>query len=55
MLCFLRAVFEINYISNIFFKDPINAIKISTNEEHWSVFLDSLSNNDFVYIKNKLL
>jgi len=51
MLCFLRSVFEIKYISNIFYKDPINAIKISTGEEHWSVFLDSLSNNNFVYIK----
>ena len=51
MMCFLHAIFDIYYVDHISYNKPIYAIRVAYGEEPYAVFLESLDNNDFVYMK----
>lgn len=45
LMCYCRCKFELFHNKYITYKKPVYAL----NEPSWSVFLDSLSNDDYIY------
>lgn len=50
VLCFCRAIWEINYESKIHYNNPIYAVKIAMGHDPWAIFMEAVKNNDYVLI-----